>query len=182
MVYYISCVRENSMREWLSWWSATLPRSRPRVRVPSRALEKVKGRYESIGLFAFSRIRDDWRKAARQPPRRIPLPTVFGGGWNEMRMHFVCSTVLSMRSGSRTRAQSRAKFVCIQLYTAIIQIIWCKRRLISNHVSCLKNWDSICFLRFLCAFDERIETSVNIACEGAEGLQSKNLWFFIVFL
>ena len=26
------------MREWLSWWSATLPRSRPRVRVPSRAL------------------------------------------------------------------------------------------------------------------------------------------------
>ena len=25
------------MREWLSWWSATLPRSRPRVRVPSRA-------------------------------------------------------------------------------------------------------------------------------------------------
>ena len=28
------------MREWLSWWSATLPRSRPRVRVPSRALKK----------------------------------------------------------------------------------------------------------------------------------------------
>ena len=28
------------MREWLSWWSATLPRSRPRVRVPSRALVK----------------------------------------------------------------------------------------------------------------------------------------------
>ena len=27
-----------NMREWLSWWSATLPRSRPRVRVPSRAL------------------------------------------------------------------------------------------------------------------------------------------------
>ena len=30
-----------SMREWLSWWSATLPRSRPRVRVPSRALIKL---------------------------------------------------------------------------------------------------------------------------------------------
>ena len=29
------------MREWLSWWSATLPRSRPRVRVPSRALNKT---------------------------------------------------------------------------------------------------------------------------------------------
>ena len=27
----------HNMREWLSWWSATLPRSRPRVRVPSRA-------------------------------------------------------------------------------------------------------------------------------------------------
>ena len=30
---------DNNMREWLSWWSATLPRSRPRVRVPSRALK-----------------------------------------------------------------------------------------------------------------------------------------------
>ena len=28
----------NSMREWLSWWSTTLPRSGSRVRVPSRAL------------------------------------------------------------------------------------------------------------------------------------------------
>ena len=26
------------MREWLSWWSTTLPRSGSRVRVPSRAL------------------------------------------------------------------------------------------------------------------------------------------------
>ncbi len=29
------------MREWLSWWSTTLPRSGSRVRVPSRALEKM---------------------------------------------------------------------------------------------------------------------------------------------
>ena len=29
------------MREWLSWWSTTLPRSGPRVRVPSRA-DKIK--------------------------------------------------------------------------------------------------------------------------------------------
>ena len=29
------------MREWLSWWSTTLPRSGPRVRVPSRALCKI---------------------------------------------------------------------------------------------------------------------------------------------
>ena len=27
-----------NMREWLSWWSTTLPRSGSRVRVPSRAL------------------------------------------------------------------------------------------------------------------------------------------------
>ena len=32
----------HNMREWLSWWSATLPRSRPRVRVPSRALNNKK--------------------------------------------------------------------------------------------------------------------------------------------
>ena len=29
------------MREWLSWWSTTLPRSGSRVRVPSRALLEV---------------------------------------------------------------------------------------------------------------------------------------------
>ena len=29
---------QKNMREWLSWWSTTLPRSGPRVRVPSRAL------------------------------------------------------------------------------------------------------------------------------------------------
>ena len=29
------------MREWLSWWSTTLPRSGPRVRVPSRALDNL---------------------------------------------------------------------------------------------------------------------------------------------
>ena len=31
---------QNNMREWLSWWSTTLPRSGSRVRVPSRALIK----------------------------------------------------------------------------------------------------------------------------------------------
>ena len=31
------------MREWLSWWSTTLPRSGSRVRVPSRALFYFKG-------------------------------------------------------------------------------------------------------------------------------------------
>ena len=34
----VSDTTDNNMREWLSWWSTTLPRSGPRVRVPSRAL------------------------------------------------------------------------------------------------------------------------------------------------
>ena len=48
-MYSITCrgdtVTNNSpdkyMREWLSWWSTTLPRSGSRVRVPSRALIKL---------------------------------------------------------------------------------------------------------------------------------------------
>ena len=43
------------MREWLSWWSATLPRSRPRVRVPSRAFFIVRKQqflvYERTAVF-----------------------------------------------------------------------------------------------------------------------------------
>ena len=36
---YLACdTQVKHMREWLSWWSTTLPRSGPRVRVPSRAL------------------------------------------------------------------------------------------------------------------------------------------------
>ena len=38
------------MREWLSWWSATLPRSRPRVRVPSRAFFISKMHYVTKNL------------------------------------------------------------------------------------------------------------------------------------
>ena len=41
-VLYQMCQEKHEMREWLSWWSATLPRSRPRVRVPSRALKKIR--------------------------------------------------------------------------------------------------------------------------------------------
>ena len=33
------------MHEWLSWWSTTLPRSGPRVRVPSRARINMKKGY-----------------------------------------------------------------------------------------------------------------------------------------
>jgi len=51
-----------------------------------------------VSVFLLSQGREtDGDKAARQPPRRIPLIIVFGGGWNEMRKHSVCSTVPSMR-------------------------------------------------------------------------------------
>ena len=36
---------QKNMREWLSWWSTTLPRSGPRVRVPSRALKGTRKGY-----------------------------------------------------------------------------------------------------------------------------------------
>ena len=42
-----------NMREWLSWWSATLPRSRPRVRVPSRALFYYCGSFDLSGFPLF---------------------------------------------------------------------------------------------------------------------------------
>ena len=42
------------MREWLSWWSTTLPRLGSRVRVPSRALKnKKKDIQKRISFFLF---------------------------------------------------------------------------------------------------------------------------------
>ena len=38
----IQHVNETHMREWLSWWSTTLPRLGSRVRVPSRALQNTR--------------------------------------------------------------------------------------------------------------------------------------------
>ena len=58
MLYDIKCVwqtwpTQQSMREWLSWWSTTLPRSGPRVRVPSRALLlHEKGASKRMPLFS----------------------------------------------------------------------------------------------------------------------------------
>ena len=46
------------MREWLSWWSTTLPRSGPRVRVPSRALLIYK-RYPKRIPFVYKRVLPD---------------------------------------------------------------------------------------------------------------------------
>ena len=41
------------MREWLSWWSTTLPRSGSRVRVPSRALFICSGSLDLQGFRFF---------------------------------------------------------------------------------------------------------------------------------
>ena len=41
------------MREWLSWWSTTLPRSGPRVRVPYRALLLMMGNFGLQGFPFF---------------------------------------------------------------------------------------------------------------------------------
>ena len=46
------------MREWLSWWSTTLPRSGSRVRVPSRALLIYK-RYPKRITFVYKRVLPD---------------------------------------------------------------------------------------------------------------------------
>ena len=45
----------SDMREWLSWWSTTLPRSGPRVRVPSRALYSNKKDIQKDVLFCLKR-------------------------------------------------------------------------------------------------------------------------------
>ena len=49
------------MREWLSWWSTTLPRSGSRVRVPSRALNDTKKDIRG-GYPFFVRSSPAWRK------------------------------------------------------------------------------------------------------------------------
>ena len=46
------------MREWLSWWSTTLPRSGSRVRVPSRALLIYK-MYPKRIPFVYKRVLPD---------------------------------------------------------------------------------------------------------------------------
>ena len=53
----ISTVRRtsNKMREWLSWWSTTLPRLGSRVRVPSRASFKQKEDIREDIFFLFKR-------------------------------------------------------------------------------------------------------------------------------
>ena len=56
--YEMSERQQFNMREWLSWWSTTLPRSGSRVRVPSRALNEAKTfSYEGFRFFLVSKGR-----------------------------------------------------------------------------------------------------------------------------
>ena len=75
-------------------------RSPPESSAPSRAWK-----CEAVG-----------DKGAWQPPRKVPLNTVFGGGWNEMHAHFVCLTVPSMCSGLRSRAPRLALKICVSTF------------------------------------------------------------------
>ena len=56
--YEMSKGQQLNMREWLSWWSTTLPRSGSRVRVPSRALLIYK-RYPKGIPFVYKRVLPD---------------------------------------------------------------------------------------------------------------------------
>ena len=53
--YEMSERQQFNMREWLSWWSTTLPRSGSRVRVPSRALA-MKIAYAAVAQSVERRI------------------------------------------------------------------------------------------------------------------------------
>ena len=63
----IQLMNQLHMREWLSWWSTTLPRLGSRVRVPSRALIiKKKDIQKRISFFVMF-------KPARAETQRSPL-------------------------------------------------------------------------------------------------------------
>ena len=57
----IQHVNKTHMREWLSWWSTTLPRLGSRVRVPSRALKNRKKDIQKRISF-FVMFKPDGRK------------------------------------------------------------------------------------------------------------------------
>ena len=65
------------MREWLSWWSTTLPRSGSRVRVPSRALA-MKIAYAAVAQSVERRI------GSAEVTGPIPVSSLEKGGsfWN----------------------------------------------------------------------------------------------------
>ena len=56
------------MREWLSWWSTTLPRSGPRVRVPSRALLFMAGNLDlQVFLLFYCNVKVDYIRNKKSP-------------------------------------------------------------------------------------------------------------------
>ena len=98
MVRYQMCLANryiniSYMREWLSWWSTTLPRSGPRVRVPSRAL------VSDIQIYKFSYVREwlSWWSTTlpRSGPRvRVPSRALFYQKGHHSDVLFLINRVL----------------------------------------------------------------------------------------
>ena len=98
MVRYQMCLANgyiniSYMREWLSWWSTTLPRSGPRVRVPSRAL------VSDIQIYKFSYVREwlSWWSTTlpRSGPRvRVPSRALFHQKGHHSDVFFLINRVL----------------------------------------------------------------------------------------
>ena len=109
-----------SMREWLSWWSATLPRSRPRVRVPSRALFLLVRKLWFIrvsAIFILSFFVDSCRHLSIiSVPSRIISPCL--GGWNFLYC-FKSLKCLSFLLSAETTIKNNS--------------IWQKRKRVENH-------------------------------------------------
>ena len=83
----------SDMREWLSWWSTTLPRSGPRVRVPSRAL------VSDIQIYKFSYVREWLSWWSTTLPRsgsrvRVPSRALFHQKGHHSDVFFLINRVL----------------------------------------------------------------------------------------
>ena len=78
------------MHEWLSWWSTTLPRSGPRVRVPSRARithEKVSG------TDTFFRVLFEHRRCSNSSRSQHPCGCFGRFGWKKVHRTFFLITL-----------------------------------------------------------------------------------------
>ena len=127
-MYSITCrgdtVTNNSpdkyMREWLSWWSTTLPRSGSRVRVPSRALSIE---YPVFRLQSTAHMREwlSWWSTTlprsgsrvRVPSRALSIeyPVFWLQSTTHMREWLSWWSTTLPRSGPRVRVPSRAFFI-----------------------------------------------------------------------
>ena len=89
------------MREWLSWWSTTLPRSGPRVRVPSRALKKEI--YRKIYLFFYESCRTRKVLVLRSTPVGAKLTSrALKSDMRTSRRRNLCFAYRSGAKGSRS--------------------------------------------------------------------------------